>query len=514
VAEVTVGKLARGALLWNGAQFWAIASRLVLTPIVLDRIGLAGFGAWSLLFGLTSYVTMIDASFATAYGKLTAELDRRRDHALLAEAIGAGIAALGAVALVGVAALWFAAPLVLPPLGVPEALRADARVALLLVSLAAALQVSFGGVQRVLEGYQRLDLRVAFDVAGSITDFVVCLPLLFLDFGLVALGTGYLIGRVVAMAGAWWGVRRSAPELRLSPRRMSRSGLRAVLSLGARFQGLAVLNTVAGEAVRMLISALCGISSLGALELARRLLSLATTPASSIVAPLLAAFANLDAGGDRVRWQRLLERSSKLLGCAALAALAFAALFAEPLLYAWTARQVPEAVFTARVLAVSSFFRLLTGVGTASLRAAGTVRLEFQYGALGATGSLLGTLLGYAWAGYPGVIVALACAQVIGAAYFLVRFAQVRALSLRRYLARAVARPAGGVLPVLALVAVASLWLPELRTFDGGRLVVLANLAVVVALALLAGAPLLWWGVLSGEERAAARGLVARRLAG
>jgi O-antigen/teichoic acid export membrane protein len=514
VAEVTAGRLARGALLWNGAQLWAIASRLILTPLVLDRIGLEGFGAWSLLFGLTSYVTMIDASFATAYGKLTAELDRRQDHALLAEAIGAGIASLGAIALVGVTLLWLLAPLVLAPLGVPEALRADARVALLLVSLAAALQVTFGGVQRVLEGFQRLDLRVAWDVAGSVVDFAVCLPLLFADFGLVALGTAYLTGRVFAMAGTWWSVRRVAPELRLSPRRMSRRGLHAVFSLGARFQGLALLNTVAGEGIRMLMSALCGISFLGALELARRVLSLATTPATSIIAPLLAAFANLDAGGDRARWERLLERSSKLLGCAALAALAFAALFAEPLLYGWTGRSVPEAAFAVRVLAVSSFFRLLTGVGTASLRAAGTVRLEFQYGTLGATGSLLGTGLGYALAGYEGVIVALAAAQVLGASYFLVCFTQLRALSLRRYLSRSILRPAGGVLPALLLVALASLWLPGLRDFEQSRVVVLANLAVVAALALLAGAPLLWWGVLSDEERLAARGMLQRRPSG
>ena len=508
MAKVSAGRLARGALLMNAGQLWGVVSRLVITPLVLDRIGLAGFGAWSLVFGLTSYVTMIDASFSVAYGKLTAELDRRRDHALLAESIAAGATALGSAALVGVAVLWFLAPLVLPPLGVPEALRDDARVALLLVALAAALQMSFGCVQRVLEGLQRLDQRVQLDIAGSIVEFAVSLALLGAGLGLVALGAGYLLGRVASIAGAWWLVRRVLPELRLSPWRGSRRGLREVFSLGARFQGLAVLNTVAGETVRMLVSALCGISALGALELARRLLTLAATPATSIIAPLLAAFAHFDAGGDRVRWERLLERSSKLLSCVALAALAFVALFAEPILFAWTKRVVPETVFTVRVLAASSFCRLLTGVGTAALRAAGTVRLEFLYGTIGATCSLLGTGLGYAVAGYRGVIVALASAQVLGACFFLVRFAQARDLSLRAYLARAVALPAAAVLPALLLVGLASLWLPGLHAFEAGRTVVLANLAALVALSLLAGAPLLWWGVLSAEERSAVRNLL------
>jgi O-antigen/teichoic acid export membrane protein len=226
---------------------------------------------------------------------------------------------------------------------------------------------------------------------------------------------------------------------------------------------------------------------------------------------LLAAFANLEAGGDRERWQRLLERSSKLLGCAAFAALAFAALFADPLLYAWTARRVPEAAFTIRVLAVSSFFRLLTGVGTAALRAAGTVRLEFLYGTIGATGSLLGTGLGYLVAGYPGVIVALAAAQVLGAGVFLLRFAESRAVSLRAYLWGSLALPAAALVPALLLVALAALRLPALHDPEAGRLVVLANLAVLAVVAVFVGSPLLWWGVLSGDDRRTALELVRRR---
>jgi hypothetical protein len=164
-----------------------------------------------------------------------------------------------------------------------------------------------------------------------------------------------------------------------------------------------------------------------------------------------------------------------------------------------------------RVLALSSFCRLLTGVGTAALRAAGTVRLELQYGVIGATCSLLGTLLGYAVAGYPGVIVALAAAQVIGASYFLTRFARARQLSLRGYLADAVAWPVAGIVPGLLVVGIASLFLPGLRAFDAGRPLVLVNLAALASFALLVGAPLLWWGVLSGEERRMARGMLERR---
>jgi O-antigen/teichoic acid export membrane protein len=508
VADVSARKLVRSSLALNLGQAWQIISRFVLTPVILAKLGLEGFGAWVLVCGLTNYLAVVDTSFSTAYAKLTAEFDRRRDYDLLSEAIGSGMAVIGMVGVVGVGLLYVIGPLVLPLLGVPEDLLAGASSALFLVSIAVGLRLSLGCMLQVLDGLQRLDLRVQVNVLGSMVDFAFSLALLYLDFGLVALGSGLLAGRVVAITGAWVLVSRLLPQLRVSPRRLSRRGLGTILSLGARFQLLAVMNTVIGEAIRMMMSALCGIAVLGAFSLSRRLLSLATIPASSIIAPLLAAFANLEAGGDQERWELLLRRASKFLACAALVALVFIALFADALLFAWTGQRVELGSFTVRVLAIGTFFRLLTAVGTTSLRAAGTVRLEFLYGILGSVASLVGVLLGYAIAGYTGIVVALTSAQVLGAAYFIQAFAATRNVSLRRYLVGAVLLPAAAVAPALLLLQIGSRWLPGLGPQVEARLLVLASLGIAAGVYALASAPLFWWGVLSIEDRTAVMGVL------
>src|SRR5664279_2894000 len=86
---IDVGRLlARSTFYANLSELWQMASRLVLTPIVLGAIGLEGYGCWVLLFALCSYGFMFSSGFGFMVSKLTAELDRRNEAALLAEAVG------------------------------------------------------------------------------------------------------------------------------------------------------------------------------------------------------------------------------------------------------------------------------------------------------------------------------------------------------------------------------------------------------------------------------------------
>lgn len=505
MAEVTTRTLARNTLAVNAGQLWQVLSRFVLTPLVLAKIGLEGYGTWALLFGLTSTVSMLQTSFGTAYGKITAERERREDWDGLAEAVTSGMLSVGAAGAAGFLALWALAPWYLPWLGVPVGDVEGAARALALVGAGIVLEMSLGGALRVLEGLQRTDLRVRIQVEGSVVDFAVALGLLYAGWGLLALATGFLVGRVFQVLGAWARLRRVASPLVRARWRPSRQGLRAVASLGMRFQALALLNMLARQAVRLTLSALGGVAVLGTYHLAFRLLSLARTPAQSVVAPLLPAFARLESGGDRERWSALLRRSTKALAVAAIAALGFTALFAEPLLYAWTERHVPDAVFTVQVMAGASVLALLTGVFTAALRASGTVRLELVYGAVGAAGSLLGLAVGHALAGYRGAVVGLAAARVLAVAWFLLRFAEARGVGLGRLMGPSVALPAVGLAPVLAAVVLAGTHLPFLVLQGESRIAIAASLAALAALCAAASAAVAWIGLLSAEERAGLR---------
>lgn len=511
MAELTGRTLVRNTLYANAGQVWRIGSRIVLTPMILARIGLAGYGIWGLLFGLTEYVTVLNTSFGTAYGKLTAEYDRQGRYDELSEALGAGMVAIGSAGALGLMGLYALAPMVLPYIGVPEEMVAESVSAFFVVCLAVVVDMSAGCALQVLHGLQRMDLRIRLNILASMLDFVVAIVLLQLGYGLQALAYAYLAGRLLAVSAAWLVCRRVCPQLRLSPLHATREGLRAVFSLGARFQGLALLNTFAGQGLRMLISALAGVSMLGAFRLGGRLLGLARTPGASLIGPLLPAFAHLEAGADRARFEALFFRASKSLAAASLVALAFVAIFAEPLLFAWTARHVPEAVLTVQITAVASLVSLLTGVGTAALRASGRVRLEFQYGLVGTVLAFLAVGLGYPLAGFAGMLAALAIARIASASFFLAGLSQTGLVDMRQYLLSSVVRPMALLAPVLLLVLGASRALPVLELAANDRWMSLGGVAVWGALCTLLCAPVIWFGILDEDERRSFASLLPRR---
>lgn len=442
MAEVNAKSLARSSLYAGLAQIWRIGSRFVLTPIIIAKLGLEGYGTWTLLFGICAYVSMFNTSFGFAYSKFSAEYDRKKDYGRLAEIIGSGIALIGGVAFLALSALWLLRMPILRVLNVPQGLLDDAGWALLIVAVCLLLRMSFGCVFQVLAGLQRMDLQHKMTILASALDFVVALFLLLGGHGLLALAGGHFCGQVVATGVAWILCRRLCPGLRISPFRASRWGLRQVVSLGGRFQLLSFLNTGIQEGLKMLISGLCGVSVLAVFELASKLLNLGRSMSGSLIAPLMPAFANLHSGGDIDRWRSLYVQSSKIVALAAVVSLVGLVVLADRLIVVWTGNEYPLATWTIRALATAHFLSLMTGVATAGLRGRGTIRLELTYAIISSTITVVSIVPAYLWLGYEGMVLTVLASQVVGSTWFLVVFAGQEGIGFARYLREILIRSA------------------------------------------------------------------------
>jgi len=85
MSAVSLRALARSSAYVNAATVWQMASRLVLTPVIITTLGVDGYGAWALIFSLCSYAMALDNAAGWVYAKLTAELDQQGDYTSLSE---------------------------------------------------------------------------------------------------------------------------------------------------------------------------------------------------------------------------------------------------------------------------------------------------------------------------------------------------------------------------------------------------------------------------------------------
>jgi len=268
---------------------------------------------------------------------------------------------------------------------------------------------------------------------SSALEFGLALILLFSGYGLLGLAVGHLFGQSVGMISGRVICWRICPELHISPLRISKEGFRRVLSLGGRFQLLTFLNMTGDQGMRMLLSYLTGISSLAIYEIADKLVGLGRTVSSSIIAPLMPAFANLHAGQEHERWENLFIQVSKLVAATAGVSLGFLFVFADRLVMMWTGQDYPLAGWTIRITVCCNYLSLLTGLGTASLRGKGTLRLEITYVIVSTAIIFVLCIPAILYGGYHAIVVAFTVGQVIGSMWFLKAFANSEGLSFRAF---------------------------------------------------------------------------------
>jgi O-antigen/teichoic acid export membrane protein len=501
LAEVSFHSLSRNSFFAAVGEIWRIGSRFILTPIIIAKLGLAGYGTWTLLFSVCGYADVLNTSFGLAYNKFTAELDRKKNYDRLSQIISSGIVLIGGLGLIGFALVLLFREPILRGLSVPDDLLKDSTLALPLVALALMLRVSFGCFFQVLAGLQRLDLQSKLNVLASVVDFLVTITLLFLGYGLLALALGHLIGQSLALGLGRWMCRRLCPAIRFSFSHVRFSELGSLLSLGGRFQLLALMAMALSDGLKVILSALCGVVVLAEFELAEKLLSLAKSISSALIAPLLPAFANLHAGNDAAKKASLYEGGNKLVAILAAAALTATVVFADPLLVAWTGRPCPQAAWTIRVLALGYFLWVMTGVGTASLRGKGTVRLEMT-NAVMRTVLAAGSIVPLYWAwDYVGIVVGVLISRVVSSFWFLSAFARYEGIGfghfIRDVLLRTTVIGASGMGLGILILPLTAAWLPALSDRWRAAVQVLLWGSLFGASLLIA----LWYGVLSREER-------------
>src|SRR5690348_15829897 len=152
VSHVTIRGLARSSAYVNVAQFWQMASRLILTPVVITSLGLEGYSAWTLVFSLCSYAVMMDAGAGWVYAKITADHDAQRDYAALSEIISSGAVLVGALCAAFCGILWMFRTPVLGALGVQPLLIGVTSRTLLALTVVVVVEAGAGCVLDVLAG--------------------------------------------------------------------------------------------------------------------------------------------------------------------------------------------------------------------------------------------------------------------------------------------------------------------------------------------------------------------------
>lgn len=497
----------RAQVVRNAASSYAVrgllaASALLLTPYLFRRLGVEGFGTWSVLFTLWTMFELVEVGFTAGVVKRVAEYRGRDDREALERVFGVGLLVTSLLGLVilGIAALagWLLAGLA------PEHLRDDFRWGLLAIGAGMAVRAPGAACAAALKGYQRYELynvTQAVVVGGLIVGSVIAV-----EAGTSVLGIAVALGLSLALGGVVAAVllHRLDPRLSFRPRRDAEA-LARLLGFSS-FALFADSMVFIGQRMDVLIvaavrNAAAAAPYAAALKLQSAVQAM-TLPFVGLVMPMVS---ELWARGERDEVLRRLVLATRVALQLTLPVAVGIALFAGDLVGLWLGSSAPATTASIVVLLmVVQLAALTTAPAEKVLLGIGRVRL------------LGGLALVEGVANVSLTIVLVSAYGAVGAALAtLLTTALLTPLRLpltaRALDASVVAILRGSVLPAtLASVPALAAMVAIRTTFDEGPLRAALGLALGVALAAaigvrqLAGAGQLGW--LRGALTATATG--------
>jgi O-antigen/teichoic acid export membrane protein len=473
----------------------AIASGLLVTPIVVHSIGKEAFGVWSFIGAVTIYLSILDFGVGPAIVRFGAEARGRGAVDDLNAVASTGLALYAAIALVTLPLGVVLAALVPWAGHVPHALAWDARIATLLVVLSLALRFPLGLFNNLLVAQQRWDLQNLGNFVSTALYAILVAALLPRFGGVVllaalTLGTGLLR---LTLPLLW--LRREIPDLHLSRRLVTRARVRDLTMFSSSNFLVHVAQKIVFSTDIVVVGIALGATPAAVYGIPAKLFALAFGLGTAATSLMFPAFAELEGTGAGDRQRRLLLTGLRG-GSALMLVLALPLLLIPDLLvHAWIGGGFHGSYAVMAILAAVLLVHQPIYVLTQFLIARA---LQQPVAVVSIATALANLALSFvlAWTvGIWGVALSTLVTDLLALAWILPRVAAPAAGVPPAAMLRAIGRPAAAVaLPaVWVLVVLARWWRP-------GSLGSVAVLGVAWAVAACA---VLWRFGLAPAERAA-----------
>jgi O-antigen/teichoic acid export membrane protein len=382
-------------------------SALLLTPYLFRRLGIGGFGTWSVMVTLTTVFSMVEVGFAAGPTKFIAEHRAKRDHRELEAVVGASVTIMAGL---GVLAFGVSAVIALLATGLAAAgEHDDFRTGLLIIGAAYMVRFPLVAYGSVLTGYQRYDL---FNLGGAVNALGAAVgAVIAVEAGAGVLGVAvayaiaFLAGGITYLVCA----ARLAPDVRLRPWPLERRARRKVIGFSS-FTLLADSMILIGARLdNVVIAAIRGASAAAPFAAASKLSTAVqsiTLPAMNLMLPMVSELEARRRRDEVVR--RFVMATRVVLQVTTPVALAIA-FFSTDIVDVWLGSDAPSVTASIMtVLVLQSLMlsgvpaqKVLLGMGRARavglintaeglLNLAISIVLVSAYGAIGAA---LGTLI-------------------------------------------------------------------------------------------------------------------------
>ncbi|HUV50151.1 MAG TPA: oligosaccharide flippase family protein [Anaerolineae bacterium] len=343
----------------------------VLYKFLLNTIGVAQLGIWSLVLATTSVTQIANFGLSGSVVKFVAKYVARGEDENISGVVqtaALSVAAFGGcVLLIGYPIAKWVLGLVIENQHLPLALSVLPYAFLALWSM-----MITGIFQAGLDGYQRIDLRSLLLMGGAILHLLLCFVFAPI-YGLIGVAYARVLVNVLILISSWLLLKRCLPVLPVFPYRWNKGLLREIIDYGINFQIISITAMLYDPVTKALLSKFGGLSMVGYYEMASRMVQQFRALIISANQVLVPAIADLHERNQKLI-QGIYKASYRLIFYIVLPFLSIIIVLTPLISEIWIGHYESIFVFFAILLAVGWFLNILAGpayfanLGTGDLR--------------------------------------------------------------------------------------------------------------------------------------------------
>jgi O-antigen/teichoic acid export membrane protein len=447
-------KIMRSVVFGGLRYVFVVPIPFVMTPLILRKIGVAGYGTWAVFLAINGLTSLADLGLVGTLSKFVAEYYARQDFPALARLLSSGLALFLLLDLVIGTAVWGAGPLLVERLfrgsTMPHAELVVLLRCFLIVIASNILSQLFASVTT---GLQRLDLTHVMSAASVLMSTVFSAVLLIRGVGLRGLVYGYVMSAILTIAFYLILVRKLLPQVAWNPFQFDTVEARKMFGYSLRLYVTQAAVVVHNQVEKVFLALLVGVASVGWYDIASDIALKMRGAIGLILSPVFPAASELNALGDESRMKELYYRSHKYLALVGVPVVCYVAAVSNRFVALWLGPNLKMIALPLSILLAVNFFNLATGPGFMIFAGSGNLKPGVQSALLAIVLNVLLSLgLIYKF-GFAGAVMGTAGALIVASAYFMVVFHRQTGYPVLRVLQESYLKPVlgSGLLLVLML---------------------------------------------------------------
>jgi len=423
-------------VLFGGLRYALVAPiPFLLTPLILHKIGAAGYGTWAVFLAINGLTSLADMGLVGTLSKFVAEYYARQDFLALGRLLNSGLVLFVVLAGVIISVLWSTAPELANHLFHGSPLAPNELITLfrffLIVIAANILNLLFSSVT---SGLQRLDMTNMLGAANVLMGAVFGGVLLLLGWGLRGLVYGYVVAGILTLIANVVIVRKLLPLVKINPMRFEAAEARKMFSFSLQLYVTQAAVAVHNQLEKVFLATLVGVAPVGWYDIASDVSLKIRSAVGFILIPVLPAASELSALGDADRLRELYYRTHKYLALFGVPAVVYAAVMSRRFVVLWLGPGMTMIAMPLSILLLVNFFNLSTGPGFCIFTAKADLKPGIHSALLGIVLNVgLSLALIYKF-GFAGAVLGTSISLIAASAYFIAVFHQRTGYSLARLL--------------------------------------------------------------------------------